>query len=191
MLSAETVRELGKVAGTLTFSPGVNVSQQRIIPALSFTCNGSVSKWIFAGEIKNDRSGLLQLQIWRKQSTGNGDPTAAPSSEVYERIDSVDVNITTEGDSGVYSVVTGSSDFRIGDVLGIFEPGDTQTELYYISDDTHGPINYIQYTQTGPCEFSTSGKSQQNTMPLITAEIGTFNDIPILLSVKQLCINTI
>ncbi len=188
MLSAETVRELGKVAGTLTFSPGVvEEPQQRIIPALSFTCNGSVSKWIFAGKTISNRNGSLQLQIWRKQSTGNGDPTAAPSSGVYERINSVDVNITTEGDSGVYSVVTGSSNFSIGDVLGIFEPDNSQTELYYISGDTHGPINYVVNTHTSPTVFSTSGQFtyQQNTVPLITAEIGMFNDIAILLSVKQ------
>ena len=45
---------------------------QAIIPFMNFTCNGRISSWIFAANLRSTNSTpFTELQIWRRELTGD------------------------------------------------------------------------------------------------------------------------
>ena len=83
--------------------------QQRIFPDITFTCNGSITKWIVGAEA--DMNGLLfpELQVWR--NTGRNNYTKANfsilSSSTPDIYNIVDYNLNTP------------LKFQEGDILGV------------------------------------------------------------------------
>ncbi len=132
-MSAETVRELRRVAGSLRSNRN---SQQRIIPDITFTCSGTVSEWIVAAEWNGFDVNFPEMQVWRETATGSG---------VYTKIHGTTMSFNEENTIEIYNYTITPIDVQPGDVLGMFEPDNSKLELYYT--DTYGPVNY--YMSTG------------------------------------------
>ncbi len=169
VMSAERVRQLGRVAGSLR----TRVDQQRIVPEISFTCGGTVDKWTVAGDWEGD-SNLLEIQVWREATDG-----------VYTKVGYSSLDFASEQNSQIYEhTVSGNSiTVQAGDILGIFQPESSQLELYYAN--TYGPTNYYIDTSndrkrrattapSGDFDINGDSVSTANNMPLVTVEVSKF-----------------
>ena len=163
-MSAENVRQFARVAGELQSNGG---GQIRLMPELEFTCSGRVSRWTFAGKWSaNNGNGALQLQIWRQTNENH-----------YQRVNYMDVDASSEKRSNIYTKdTTGDSlIFNAGDILGIFEPLDSQIQLYYTG--MYGPTNYITHASVSLGDFFIPGNDNPvSNTPLITAEVGKLHN---------------
>ena len=152
---------------------GVRLQQQRIIPHINFTCNGSITKWIVGADwvgMGANRVHFPNLQVWRSTGVVN----------VYTRVGSTTLSFASENTTGIYEFTPSQPvEFRNGDILGIFQPSDSRSRLrlYY---ENNGPTNYYEETGNNVVEppldtFTiTEGTSTQNDLPLITVEISKF-----------------
>ena len=94
--------------------------RQVVIPAINFSCNGTITSWIIGAKWRNDNNpeGYIELQIWRWSSL-----------DQYETVTSTLVMVDSENaDSEVYELAT-SMDFQEGDLLGYFQPDKDNSRL--------------------------------------------------------------
>ena len=135
--------------------------QQRIFPDITFTCKGSITKWIVGAGADNGDA-LPELQIWR--SAGRTSYTKANFSllsfgKPIENV--VEYNLTTP------------LEFQEGDILGVYQPRDSALDVYYQERD--GPVNY----EEGNSALSTvtlGTPHNQYDYPLVTVEISAGRD---------------
>ena len=142
----------------------VRQRQQRIIPMINFTCNGSINKWIVAArwDDRGDRTFFPQLQIWRRSRTNNN---------MYTLVDSTPTMGATENTSEIYEFVPSSSlQFQQGDILGVFNLDNPRLGIYYV--DRIGPANY--YTGTG------RSSSPSNSPFTINSDTDSQSDLPLI-----------
>ncbi len=159
------MRQLGRVAGSLRSDHG---GQQRIIPDITFTCSGTVTKWIVsAGNPPSDADKLPdrlpEVQFWRKSATG---------SEIYTKIHGMTLLFGVESGPQIYEYNISAVDVQPGDILGTFEPDASSLRLYYT--DQYGPGNYYKITTSTAFngDFNVAGvDGSTNDMPLVTVEI--------------------
>lgn len=142
----------------------VRQRQQRIIPMINFTCNGSINKWIVAARWDNrrDRTFFPQLQIWRR----------SPGTDMYTLVDSTPTMGATENTSEIYEFVPSSSlQFQQGDILGVFNPDKPRLGIYYV--ERIGPANYHTGAGGSPSNgpFTINSNTRfQSDLPLIAVE---------------------
>ena len=162
-MSLDTLRELGQVTGGNRKNRD---QQQRIIPSINFTCNGSITKWIVAAKWENGgrHTYFPELQIWRAGTFR------------YVKIGSSTLSATSESQSNVYEHVPSSPLPFQEDFLGIFQPDRDTSRLraYYI--DKIGPPNYYYDPNSdnpplGIFLFPSSSTSNQDDQPLVAVEI--------------------
>ena len=167
-VSLDTLRELGKVTGGNRKNRD---QQQRIIPSISFTCSGSITKWIVAAKWENGggHTYFPELQIWR------------PGTILHRKVGASTLSAASENGSNVYEYVPSSPlPFQEGDFLGIFQPDKDTSRLraYYV--DKIGPPNYYydpdslnQDVNTPPTGLFlvTSSTQNQADQPLVAVEI--------------------
>ena len=140
--------------------------EQMLVPAVKFTCSGSLTGWRFVAQRFGDRGrdGYPKVQVWRPQS---GSP------EVYDIVRSVRVSPQRTGHSNVYTHTLASPlSYQTGDVLGLYHPS-ADTAAYKILSVHHGgPNNYYLPRQDGSSEmFNTqsSGVRVRRDFPLVGA----------------------
>ncbi len=168
-MSAESVQQLGRVAGDLKSDLK---EQQRIIPDIAFTCSGTVTEWIVAAKWKNmnDRVNFPEMQIWRETATGSG---------VYTKIHGTTLSFNEKNTTEIYHYTITPIDVRPGDILGMFEQDMRKLELYYT--DTYGPVNYYTSTDSDvppDSDFNIGGMETQYGLPLLTVTIGKLGRCP-------------
>ena len=120
----------------------------RIIPAISFTCSGTVTGWRAAGEIRiagNAETNSV-LSIWRERSNEPG---------TYDRNDEIEVGICGSEDpaplvtgmSGIYECNLPQSkrvSVQPGDVVGIELPAENRADFrLYFNSTNNAPTNYV------------------------------------------------
>ena len=138
--------------------------QQRLFPNITFTCNGSITKWIVGA--KTDMGGLFpELQIWR--NTGGTSHTKANfsllSSSTLDSNNIVEYNLSTP------------LEFQAGDILGVYQPRNAALDVYYQERD--GPVNYEVGSST-QSTVTLSTPHDQYDYPLVTVEINTGKVMP-------------
>ena len=142
--------------------------QQRIIPQLNFTCNGSITKWIFAASWNGgtNRDLYPELQIWRPIGSGS-----------YMKIQSSTVNSARDFTNRYEYIPNPPLDFQVGDIVGIYQPLQSRSRLYlqYYQGNVYSQlINYYFQTSTLQFQnFSTSepGVMSESILPLVTVEV--------------------
>ena len=146
--------------------------QQRIIPHINFTCDGSITKWIVDGRWNDggDHDSFPDLQIWR--ITG---------ANMFTKVGNTTLRV--EGGRDIvtyyeYSPATALS-FQAGDVLGIFQPNDQRNRLRVYFQSGVGPRNYYETLANNdivepPSDMFTLGTVFQNDLPLVAVEICEF-----------------
>ena len=139
--------------------PGIQFLYQEMI----FSCNGSVTKWIFGADDREDEV-HPELQLWRQLSPNN-----------YIKIGSSSVNASTMIGSNLYEFIPQAPlDFKEGDIFGAFIPlGVTNRGLVLYEQKGSGPINkQIESLTSPPSTLHSSSLSYANNdFPLVTVEI--------------------
>ena len=161
-------------SGSLT----VPYDQQRIIPGISFNCSGAITAWTIGAEWRTGGSHdfFPHLQIWRSTSC---------ATNTFVLVGDVELFVAGERQRGNY-VFSGTPDppleFEAGDILGIFQPRESRSRVRVYYDTSAGPTNY--YIDTDNAEqpsmagfTTTSADDTENSLPLVTIEIGKFKDI--------------
>ena len=156
--------------------------QQRIIPHINFTCDGSITKWIVGAkwDASGQRVHFPDLQVWR--STGEN---------VYTRVGSTTLNFASESATGIYEFTPSEPvEFHNGDILGIFQPSNSNSRLRLFYEENNGPTNYYEETHNNDVDppsdtftITEGMTSTQNDLPLITVEISK------LLVLYSLCVD--
>ena len=106
--------------------------RQYIYPEMKFSCNGSVTKWIYGAIDQNRSTGdLPELQIWRQ--TGPNSYNKQGSSLVTANI-SIAPNVYE-----YYPVIP--LEFQEGDIFGVHIPLNSSSQLWLYEQKVSGPLN--------------------------------------------------
>ena len=109
------------------------VRTQQITPDMTFTCNGTITKWIFAAGPIINAPRSAEFQIWR--NTG---------SDVYEKINGTLIDMTEiEVSAHIYVYDAFPIPVQAGDILGVFLPRSHNIVL--LSENTSSPTNYYHF----------------------------------------------
>ena len=153
--------------------PSVYVNPEpRVFPAISFSCNGWISAWIFASKLNASLpsgSHLVNLQLWR------GEKAFTKATEVT--IQQTDISCSEGNLHKVY--LQTPMEFHAGDFLGIDQQiSASNAELLIYDQQFNGPPNF-----SGSHEFSTIDiltPLPNNDFPLITIETTTIGKIKLI-----------
>ena len=129
----------------------------RLIPDWNFTCNGSITSVLFAGDIQVGMSDGPQVQIWRRTSS---------ISSQFAKFDSREITLDAGNftPSGVFKYrLTPPMQFESGDVLGVYQPSEKSSlvRLYYNRNDDSAPVAY-RYKGTNLSTFNIGGWSPRS-----------------------------
>ncbi|XP_019861787.1 PREDICTED: uncharacterized protein LOC109590309 isoform X2 [Amphimedon queenslandica] len=141
--------------------------RQYLYPDMLFSCNGSVTKWIFgAVDQKNNQDALVEFQIWRKQGQG---------SNIYRKVSSSSIslnNITMIGTNLYESTPQTPMQFRKGDVFGAYIPAASLSPFVFYEQRQSGPINVFVYSNNALSIIAEESLDfNANNFPLVAAEI--------------------
>ena len=145
--------------------------RQYIYPEMKFSCNGSVTKWIYGAVDQNRAAGdLPELQIWHQ--TG-------PNSYNKQGSSLVIANSTGNLNVHEYYPVT-PLEFQEGDIVGVHVPRDSSSQLWLYQQRESGPLNLRINENVDSPAPSTINEALRtegaNDFPLVTLEISY--DIP-------------
>ena len=152
-------------------NPVITARRQQITPAINFTCDGMITKWIIGANWKGGASLNPEVQVWRNIE-----------NDMYHKINGTFIDIGTQISNRIYEYSNFSPiPFLTGDILGVFLPRNMISRLRITSEANHGPLNYyiptakmanmslhdsIDLQQSDPQLFSSVYH------PLVTVEIG-------------------
>ena len=136
---------------------------QYLYPDMLFSCNGSITKWIYGGM----GSGNADLQIWR-QTTGG-----------YTKTGSSSVNAGTMNGTNLYEFTPQTPlQFQEGDVFGIY----ISSGNFLYQQQESGPLErYHSGNSLSMITESTLSSITKNNFPLVAAEISKIIIIIIIL----------
>lgn len=106
-----------------------------MFPDITFTCSGTINKWILGGKATSKIG--VELQIWRRNSNGVNNYTKV----AYSILQASNVNIDTTSSNVYEHTANPPLAFQSGDILGVYQrSGGSRTSVYY--QETTGPTNY-------------------------------------------------
>ena len=143
--------------------------RQYIYPEMKFSCNGSVTKWIYGAVDQNRSTGdLPELQIWRQ--TG-------PYSYSKQGSSLVTTNISIATNVYEYYPVT-PLEFQEGDIFGVHIPQCGNSQLCLYEQENSGPLNLrinSNVDSPAPSTINSVLKTEgTNDFPLVTVIISKF-----------------
>ena len=140
-------------------------ARQYLYPDMVFSCNGSVTKWIYGGidHGPNPPDRLPELQIWRQATNG------------YTKIESSLVNAGTMIGTNLYEFIPQTPlQFQKGDIFGVHIPRTSQSTFSLYEQQESGPLNrYIRSVNSDLLTIteSTLSSDPNNDFPLVAVEI--------------------
>ena len=133
-----------------------------------FSCNRSVVKWIYAGEIVNNSDEQQpELQIWRRINSD------------YVKVGSSLVNANTMIGTNLYEFVPQTPlQFQESDIFGVHIPSSHQSQMRLHEQIESGPNNILISTSDALSQIIASDLMIPiyNNFPLITVEIGKLSN---------------
>ena len=174
---------LRREAVLLYDSSNERAQQQRILPSINFSCNGTISKWTFVARSQTGRNHRQypQFQLWRPDGTVEPDGTGR-YRRVYE--------------SSITSTLSGQSDFTVeeytpnnpvpfeaGYILGVYQPQQSRRRLSVVHVDVPRGYGYDNYHRDGDMmmsleEFDTDGPPMVkvgNIYPLVAVNTSEYH----------------
>ena len=136
--------------------------QQRVFPDISFTCNGSITKWIVGAGTGGGSSPSSELQIWRR--SGADSYTKVASTQLTAQSPTSNPN--------VYEYVPSSPlGFQEGDILGVYQREDSSVVPYY--QESNGPKNLCDSNlpSSAPDLITSPSIAEEYIYPMVTVEI--------------------
>lgn len=110
-----------------------------------------------------DRDLYPELQIWRPVGSGS-----------YMKMQSSTVNITRSFTNRYEYIPDPPLDFRVGDVVGIYQPSQSRSRLYlhyYRGNEYNQLMNYYRNNPKFQTDFSTDGAMSERILPLVTVVV--------------------
>ena len=153
-----------------------NDTRQVVIPAINFTCNGSVTRWVAGARWKGNSGAFTELQIWRH----------GVSLNQFFKVSSSVITSDHQKSSELYQLEI-SLPFQEGDVLGYFQPTSNITPLDLYLEDSVRITTFNTYLAsddlTPPSEFLINAAYEDTKYPLIAVTTGTENlKLPVIMS---------
>ncbi|XP_019859040.1 PREDICTED: location of vulva defective 1-like [Amphimedon queenslandica] len=151
---------------TIQSSGDIDQRRQYLYPEIVFSCNGSLTKWIYGGEpvSGNNRNDLPELQIWRQLGPNN-----------YNKIGSSLVNANTMIGTNLYEFIPQTPlQFQEGDIFGVHSPQSTQRLFDLYEQVRNGPLNErVGGNVADPSSTITQAlvTDTNNDFPLVTVEV--------------------
>ncbi|XP_011408661.1 PREDICTED: uncharacterized threonine-rich GPI-anchored glycoprotein PJ4664.02-like [Amphimedon queenslandica] len=151
---------------TIQSSAAINDRRQYLYPEIVFSCNGSLTKWIYGGEpvSGNNRNDLPELQIWRQLGPNN-----------YNKIESSLVNANTMIGTNLYEFIPQTPlQFQEGDIFGVYIPQSTERLFDLYEQVGNGPLNErVDGNVADPSSTITQAlvTDTTNDFPLVTVEV--------------------
>ena len=146
--------------------------QQRLFPAIQFTCSGFVTKWIVgahakSGIVTDHELHMPEIQIWRRVGRNN-----------YTKIGSTVLSTeATQPAANVYEYAVSPLMFQEGDILGVYQPREEDSQLVIYYQENSGPLNYRRSwnfnTPPSDIKFGDAPPAGGYDYPLVTVEIDT------------------
>ena len=111
---------------------------QGIFPEVSFTCNGSIQRWVLGAKWEGHEE-FTELQIWRPSGDG-----------VYTKVGYTTIIVNEPAALYEYPLSLPLA-FQAGDALGYYqpEPSLSQLSLLFVEDGRENQLGYV-YSTTGP-----------------------------------------
>uniref|UniRef100_A0A1X7U839 Uncharacterized protein n=1 Tax=Amphimedon queenslandica TaxID=400682 RepID=A0A1X7U839_AMPQE len=135
---------------------------QFIYPWIVFSCNGSVTKWIF-GANNNGNLSQPELQIWRQLGPNN-----------YNKTGSSLINADTMIGTNLYEFIPQTPlQFQEGDIFGVYSYKIDGERLVLYEQRESGPTNLRinSNLNSPPLKITEVLATTNNDFPLITVEI--------------------
>ena len=152
--------------------------QQRVIPAINFACNGSITGWSILASWRRDgsRDSYPYLLIWRSTSTGGDRYTLEARTELF-------VSDNGRDNRNYFFTRTANPpvQFQVGDVLGIFQPPEDRSLVRLFFERDTGPTNY--YVGTGDNEVS----PPPDSLTVTDSNVMTDTDLPAIVVQISMC----
>ena len=128
-----------------------------------FSCNGSVTKWIYGGIDRgpNPPNKLPELQIWR-QATGG-----------YTKMEFSLVDANTMNGTNLYEFIPQTPlEFQEGDIFGVYIPRTSRNAFSLYRQQESGPLErYRSGNSLSMITESTLSSDTNNNFPLVAVEI--------------------
>ena len=143
--------------------------RQYIYPEMKFSCNGSVTKWIYGAVDQNKATGdLPELQIWRETDSNS-----------YNKQGSSLVTVNSTGNLNVHEYYPATPlEFQEGDIFGVHVPQDEDSKLFLFEQENSGPLNLrVNGDINSPAPTIINGALRTegaNDFPLVSLEISKF-----------------
>ena len=148
-------------------SISLGYEKQYLYPEMAFSCNGTITKWIYGAKVTNPISHvtmLPELQIWRKIGYSN-----------YMKIGSSTVNGNKKIGTKLYMFIPQPPlQFQEGDIFGIYVPNKQNTTLRLYTQEQNGPLNLVLHSHYPLVKVNGMDSLVTSTMknfPLVTAVI--------------------
>ena len=140
-------------AREITMVRGYN-NNDRFFPDIGFTCNGSITHIIIGAE-NGDETELPQIRFWRLSDGGEYEQTGTNYSLVYN--DASTTNLRWYNLSQPIQV-------QNGDVLGIYQPMELNSDLRLYYQERSGPPNHDK----------NGNMNDKNDYPLVSVIFGKY-----------------
>ena len=169
-----TQNRLRSVLKRFTGGRTVLYDYQSVSPGVKFTCDANVSKWIVGGEVIADNNHNPELQVWRSSKESSEYQRVYNTGELEFVIQ--DLLLSASIADGVYKFpVDPPLTVQAGDVLGIYQPAESESQLAIYYDTDAGAETLYQTVPSSQNEFPAPDFTVRSHMhlPLVTVEVGT------------------
>ena len=150
-----------------------NNGQQRVIPDINFTCNGSITGWTITARWRTDGNRALFPFLLVLRSAGGDNYTVEGSTELF---------VPDDGRaSGQNYIFNGTTDppveFQAGDVFGFFQPRGGRSRVHLSYERDTGPISYYVSTNSllDSLTITDSNVENDTDLPAIILQISKCN----------------
>ena len=147
-----------------------SIRQRRILPSMTFSCSGNISKWTFVARSRTggQHNQYPRFQLWRPNGT-----------RIYRKV----------CESSDMSTMSGKSDFTVeeyipdnpvpfeaGYIFGVYQPQESHRRLSVRHVDVPHGYGYDNYHRDNmmPEVFNTNGLTPANNYPLVAVETSEY-----------------
>ena len=161
-ITPDFIREKSLLIGE---TENIGNRRQLIYPDMDFRCNGTITKWIYGGTMGSGNEKWPELQIWRRIR-----------DDMYVKQNFSQVIFNKTNSTNVHEFYpTNPIEFNEGDVFGIYQPDDTDSELVLFAQRENGPNNFrvdanVDQSSTS-LVFSELRQEGGGDFPLVSLEI--------------------
>ena len=142
--------------------------RQFLYPELKFSCNGSVTKWIYGAVDMSGTGELPEIQIWRQTDTDTY------TKQTFSRVSANE----TEPGTNIHEYYPETPlEFQEGDILGYFQPDEDDSQIVLYAQRESGPTNLHVDGNVDIAPITVTIPElieEENNYPLISLEISKY-----------------